>query len=802
MLLLAIGVLLHAGDACVEAQSLTHLPFWTPNDMLGIVGTLDFGAEVPQSYTSTSGWPGTHYATSVPIDPTNSWAYSWTIDNWATPAQRTFRVTRTQTSDFQSFNNTETVFSALQPSAQGFANIVQRPTDGNLFAFSWASAPTGSLGNLDVWQSDANGANWQSLGTAYNGHDAMNIIWHPGLGKFLNYQTHLKPWPEKDPDDNLPNLRRVIEFRTSTDGVNWQQISPEFLGGETYWEPDALDHEDMEFYRVATFPTMGRYAMQLLNYKADPNNPGQHSQIRYKTEWAISNDGLNWERPFRDIDTEENTGWTPVQGPMLAPQGLLFNHSGDFANMPDDRIFHVSSTSDAQFTTLPLTIPATGLYLNANVSGSAYVRAELLDGSGQVIPGYENSNLLIQNQDTKNLLLTWNGDDAHQLAGQTAKLRIFMRDAKIYDVHYGGGPGSFDPMSIGYWRFEETQGTTAVDSGVLPLYNGPLLGGAATSATSVPGATIPWTGESNLRSMEFDGINGTAVSWDALGSAALDVGTTDFTLEAWIAPRNADNFGLIAGKLVSGAFSDHGYDLHVRPTGEQPGASTYVIKFEARDPDGGGAGGGAGFSIVSGDLPFDQWLHVAGVRDGNELRLYLDGQLAGTAPLSGIADFGSLQTFAVGGGKQGAGSFERAFDGYIDEVRLTMQALTQDHLLNAAQLVSMDADFNDDSLVDGHDFMIWQRNFNDYSGSATNADGDANGDGYVDGADVDVWQDQFGGAGGASAAALAVPEPSSGLLWFGAMVILRAPRRPKDECRSSPRASGTKILRVAEVPWQ
>ena len=114
---------------------------------------------------------------------------------------------------------------------------------------------------------------------------------------------------------------------------------------------------------------------------------------------------------------------------------------------------------------------------------------------------------------------------------------------------------------------------------------GRCWGGAATSAASVPVMAIPWTGEPNLRSMEFDGNSGSAVTWDTHGSEVLDVGSNDFTLEAWIAPRNADDFGLIAGKLVSGAFNDHGYDLHVRPSGDQPGAANYRVKFEARDSE-------------------------------------------------------------------------------------------------------------------------------------------------------------------------------------------------------------------------
>lgn len=72
------------------------------------------------------------------------------------------------------------------------------------------------------------------------------------------------------------------------------------------------------------------------------------------------------------------------------------------------------------------------------------------------------------------------------------------------------------------------------------------------------------------------------------------------------------------------------------------------------------------------------------------------------------------------------------------------------------------ADFNGDGMVDGSDFLAWQRGFGTLS-SAELEHGDANGDGLVDAADLNAWQEAFGTAAppvGASIAA-AVPEPTS-----------------------------------------
>lgn len=71
------------------------------------------------------------------------------------------------------------------------------------------------------------------------------------------------------------------------------------------------------------------------------------------------------------------------------------------------------------------------------------------------------------------------------------------------------------------------------------------------------------------------------------------------------------------------------------------------------------------------------------------------------------------------------------------------------------------ADFDGDGLVDGDDFVLWQRN----SGGAGGASmGDANGDGQVNAADLSIWEQQYGTSINGTLSSSAVPEPSSGVL--------------------------------------
>jgi hypothetical protein len=79
-------------------------------------------------------------------------------------------------------------------------------------------------------------------------------------------------------------------------------------------------------------------------------------------------------------------------------------------------------------------------------------------------------------------------------------------------------------------------------------------------------------------------------------------------------------------------------------------------------------------------------------------------------------------------------------------------------------------DFNQDNIVDGADFLAWQRHFGAV-GNATLAMGDGNRDKQVGSPDLDVWKFQYGESG-AHHAVTAVPEASS--LWLALTGLMAA----------------------------
>jgi hypothetical protein len=76
----------------------------------------------------------------------------------------------------------------------------------------------------------------------------------------------------------------------------------------------------------------------------------------------------------------------------------------------------------------------------------------------------------------------------------------------------------------------------------------------------------------------------------------------------------------------------------------------------------------------------NQWYHLAGVRQGTAIRLYIDGVLQSSGTLNTFQDFTSDQRFCVAGGASGGVA---NMQGLVDEVRLSPSALSPALFLNA-----------------------------------------------------------------------------------------------------------------------
>jgi hypothetical protein len=122
------------------------------------------------------------------------------------------------------------------------------------------------------------------------------------------------------------------------------------------------------------------------------------------------------------------------------------------------------------------------------------------------------------------------------------------------------------------------------------------------------------------------------------------------TVEAWINPRETpEHAGLVSKAEKSG------FVLSVKegvPRFKIHSAGEYR-KVEAGAPVGNG-----------------RWTHLAGVYDGEEVRLYIDGSLVAETPAPGEMTATSLPLM-IGADPDARGRPQMSFDGLIDEVRIS-----------------------------------------------------------------------------------------------------------------------------------
>lgn len=136
----------------------------------------------------------------------------------------------------------------------------------------------------------------------------------------------------------------------------------------------------------------------------------------------------------------------------------------------------------------------------------------------------------------------------------------------------------------------------------------------------------------------------------------LSIGSNDFTFETWMYPQSQGSDKVL---LTNGRSSLKGYaGLYPRILFTKDGK--IAVKTGARKDEG--------YFVVSNDsVPLNQWSHVAVVKNGSRLHLYINGKRSGSSlvpppPL----DFSYDGTF-IGNSNLGENT---QFDGYLDSIRL------------------------------------------------------------------------------------------------------------------------------------
>jgi hypothetical protein len=238
--------------------------------------------------------------------------------------------------------------------------------------------------------------------------------------------------------------------------------------------------------------------------------------------------------------------------------------------------------------------------------------------------------------------------------------------SQIYNAGSGTQPSCVRPPSgmVAWWPLDETSGTTAADIAGFPN-NGTHVNGPTPVSGKVAGA------------LRFDGVNDHVRVPD---HAELNVGTGNFTLDAWVRTGSS---GLIVLVDKRSGPTPQGYSLFLvnGRLGFQM-ANGVGSPSCAPTPTPGRACVNYGAPQTSPNVADGQWHHVAAVVDRanatSGVRLYVDGvQVFAGSPLTGNLDNTSDLYLGMRTPAQNGGGF---LPGDLDEVELIKRALTQQEI--------------------------------------------------------------------------------------------------------------------------
>ncbi len=222
----------------------------------------------------------------------------------------------------------------------------------------------------------------------------------------------------------------------------------------------------------------------------------------------------------------------------------------------------------------------------------------------------------------------------------TARNKAKIAAGKQFEANVYHAAGD---QAIGMWEFIECSGSAAADTS-----------GNNGTATLVGSPT--WSSDTpNSRGCSLS-LNGSSQYVTVPSSTALSA-TGDLTITIWVKPGSTQ-------VTYADLLSKHGAGGYVI---EQSGASTNNFSFGW---DSTGSGSWSGVGPVS--LVANQWQHLAVVKSGATVNIYINGAVAATGT-------GSSATISTGGLNLVIGNWPhggRAFNGFVGPVRMYAKSLT------------------------------------------------------------------------------------------------------------------------------
>lgn len=255
--------------------------------------------------------------------------------------------------------------------------------------------------------------------------------------------------------------------------------------------------------------------------------------------------------------------------------------------------------------------------------------------------------------------------------------------------------------------------TVATSGGDVELTTGKTTGTAESPAINLSPAGAVETSKIDFATTTLD--MGKALSFDGVddevtmpSSSALKLANT-LTVEGWIYPTAQNNYSAV---VIKGTGADGHCNYLI---GQTDTSGEYRFRLD-----------GSGYPTVTvSGISLNKWTHIAGVYDGSNVKVYVNGELGGSMAYSGsIAT--TDKSLVLGHDKYASTS--RFFKGIIDEVRIWNTARTQAQIQN-----NMNAE-----LIGNESGLVGYWKLNEGTGATANDSTSNNNDGTISGA---IWTD-------------------------------------------------------------
>ena len=222
------------------------------------------------------------------------------------------------------------------------------------------------------------------------------------------------------------------------------------------------------------------------------------------------------------------------------------------------------------------------------------------------------------------------------------------------DFHFKLGSAKYNSnFDVPTERLTAEAGTTIL------LFNDNTIKDNSTNSftvTPLGGISLPPRGP--FDNLQYStGIHGGSVYFDGSGDylsvpddASLDLGTGDFTLEAWVRMDSTSGNRIIFERYTSG--NNGSFQLYYRGTGNSIAFWTVADGVIAQDPS-------------SSTIKVGFWHHIVATRESGTLKLYVDGSQVASA--SCTTNFDSTLSLTVGAQVSTGTNY---FGGYISDCRI------------------------------------------------------------------------------------------------------------------------------------